>query len=332
LTERSATRKREGLCLALLFAALLLLVAASSAPAATVVNGNFESGSLSGWNVDRATEAGNWFAYGGTEAPIGRKRGADPVQPPPQGAYAAVTDEANPDTLVLYQDVALEPGRPHFLNLLAYYNSYKPIAVPAPDTLSVDEEVLGSQANQQFRIDVMRPEAPLESIAPADILRTVFRTKPGAPVTLAPTSLTADLSPFAGQTVRLRIANAVHEEVFNAGVDAVSISATPAAKTPSRDRLSLGKARANRRSGIVTLTVRVPGAGLVTARGPRVRRVGLKANSARTIQLRLRPTPAAGKLLQRKHRLRAQVRVSFDPAGLPPETASRPLVFLLKRN
>jgi hypothetical protein len=56
----------------------------------------------------------------------------------------------------------------------------------------------------------------------------------------------------------------------------------------------------------------------------------LKANSARTIQLRLRPTPAAGKLLRRKHRLRAQVRVSFDPAGLPPETASRPLVFVLK--
>ena len=71
---------------------------------------------------------------------------ADPVQAPPQGAYAAITDEANPDTLILYQDIALEAGFSYQLSLLAYYDSYKPIAVPTPDTLSVDEGILGGRA------------------------------------------------------------------------------------------------------------------------------------------------------------------------------------------
>ena len=205
-------------------AALLMLLAPSGAAAATVVNGDFESGNLRGWQVHRAIQAGNWFAYEGTNAPIGSKRGANPVQPPPQGDFAAIVDQANPDTLILYQDVVLEPGRSHRLGMIVYYDSYAPIATPTPDTLSVDEEVLAGQSNQQYRIDVMRPDAPLESLAPADILDTVFRTKKGDPARLSPTRVTADLTRFAGQTVRLRISSAVTEEVFNAGLDAVSIS------------------------------------------------------------------------------------------------------------
>ena len=46
--------------------------------AATVVNGGFETGTLSGWNVQRATEAGDWFAYRGTEPPPAAAPGSDP--------------------------------------------------------------------------------------------------------------------------------------------------------------------------------------------------------------------------------------------------------------
>ena len=72
----------------------------------------------------------------------------------------------------------------------------------------------------------MKPTAPIESLNPADILTTVFANKAGDPQSMAPTALQADLSPFAGQTVRLRIANAVNDSVFNAAVDAVSIAST----------------------------------------------------------------------------------------------------------
>jgi hypothetical protein len=327
-------------------AALLALLAPSAASAASVVNGDFEAGSLKGWHVHRATEAGNWFAYEGTSAPIGSKRGADPVQAPPQGTYAATTDEANPESLILYQDIALEPGFSHRLSLLAYYNSYRPIAIPTPDTLSVDEESLAGQPNQQYRIDVMKPDAPLESVEPADILRTLLRTNPGGPENMAPTKLTADLTPFAGQTVRLRIANAVNQEVFNAGVDAISISSTAPGGTPAHGRLSLGKARANRKNGTAILPARVPGPGLLKAKGgggpasarasgstkrPRtpIEPVTVRVTAPGKVMIHLKPTPSARAILRQKHKLRVKVAVTFAPPGESPQAASQSVLLEL---
>ncbi len=338
-------RKRSILSMAV---ALALLVPGSAA-AATVVNGDFEAGTLKGWHLRHVTEAGSWFAYEGTEPPIGKKRsGAAPVQAPPQGAFAAIVDEANPDTLILYQDVDLEAGQNHRLSLLAYYDSYKPIAVPTPDTLSVADDALGGQKNQQFRIDVMKPGAPIESLDPADILRTVFQTNPGDPVKMAPTKLTADLTPFAGQTVRLRVAVAVHEEVLNAGVDAVSISSNPPGSSRGSDRLRLGKAVANPRNGTATLPVQVPGAGSIAAKGSAVsvaaslvgggagKRSGkpikpasAKAAGAGTVKLRLKPTPFALAILKQKHRLRVRVAVTYKPNDGGREAASASVLLRL---
>lgn len=347
--------RRLGLSMA---AFLVVLLAPGGASAATVVNGDFESGTLNGWQVRRATTSANWFAYKGTDAPIGHKRaGADPVQSPPQGDFAAITDEAIPDTLILYQDVDLEAGQSHRLSLLAYYDSYEPIAIPAPDTLSIDDGVLGGQSNQQYRIDVMRPSAPIESLDPADILRTLFRTTKGDPVRLSPTRMTADLSPFAGQAVRIRIANAVHDEVFNAGVDAVSISSTGSGRSPGGrgsgpngpNRLGFGKVKVNRRNGTATLPVRVPGPGLVTAKGQSIRPpvpvaresrargrrkaiepATVKARAAGTVTIRLKPTPPARAILRQEHKLRVKVTVTYKPANAPAERASLPVVFKLQ--
>lgn len=338
----------------LLIVALVAALAPSGAGAATVVNGGFESGTLNGWQVHRVTEAGNWFSYKGTAAPIGSKRPtpASPVQAPPQGLYAATSDEANPDTLILYQDVALEPGRSHQLSLLAYYDSYKPIAVPTPDTLSVGEESLAGQKNQQYRIDVMKPDAPLESVDPADILRTLFVTKLGDPQEMGPTKLTANLSAFAGQTVRLRIANAIHEEVFNAGVDAVSISSTASGSPSGGSRhggpklFSFEKIRANRHDGTATLRVRVSGPGLLRARGASasankarttkagklrkpIEPVTVPVAVAKTVTIHVRPTSSARAVLSRKHKLRVMVSVTYMPTGGPSEAASLPVVLRL---
>jgi hypothetical protein len=349
-------RRRDNWWAALFIAVLVTVLAPNGAAAATVVNGDFESGTLDGWHVHRVTEAGNWFAYKGTDAPIGRKRPhpADPVQAPPQGVYAATSDEANPDTLILYQDVALEAGLNHQLSLLAYYNSYEPIAAPTPNTLSVDEEVLGGMPNQQFRIDVMKPDAPLESVDPADILHTLFVTRSGDPQTMAPTRLTANLSAFAGQTVRLRIANAVHEEVFNAGVDAVSISSTPPGRSPSGGSkhggpvlFSFGKVRANRRNGTATLRVGVSGPGLLRAKGVStsagtarrskagklrkpIEPVTVPVASAKTVTIHLSPTSSARAVLAKNHKLRVRVGVTYMPTGGSPEAASLPVVFKLE--
>lgn len=346
---------RAPIILAIAFLALVVaMLVPSGAGAATVANGGFESGALSGWRLHRVTGAGNWFAYSGTDAPIGRKRKpipADPVQAPPEGTHAAISDQANPDTLILYQDIVLEPGLDHRLSLLAYYDSYAPIAVPTPDTLSVGGAVLGKQKNQQFRIDVMRPEAPLESVAPADILRTLFATRPGNPLSMGPTRLSANLSAFAGQTVRLRIANAVQEEVLNAGLDAVSIATTRPGQAASGGRgarrdpvlFSFGRVRANRRHGVATLRVSVSGPGLVRAKGTSVSAGQARASGrgrlrkpiepltlpvarAKTVAIHLRPTPGARAVLRREGRLRVEVAVTFRPLGGGAETATVPVV------
>lgn len=355
-------RSRPDLGRAALLAALLVaFLVPHEADAANVVNGNFESGTLGGWQVHRAIGAGNWFAYRGTDAPIGSKRPnpADPVQPPPQGDFAAIADQANPESLILYQDVALEPGLSHQLSLLAYYDSYAPIAVPSPDTLSVDEEALRlpngqSKKNQQFRIDVIRPEASLESLDPADILRTVFVTKPGDPVRRTPTKLAANLSAFAGQTVRIRIATAVTEEVLNAGVDSVSIATSASGRSGSRGGgrgkpilFGFGRLAISRSRGTATLKVRVSGSGLLRAKGAsgfgtvsravRARRpqnpiepVTIPVAVARTVTLRLRPTPALRAILRRKRKHRVEVEVTFMPTGGTSEAASLPVVFKLR--
>ncbi|MGH3429409.1 MAG: hypothetical protein ACRDQZ_17885 [Mycobacteriales bacterium] len=313
-------------CWIALVGASLVLLMPDGATGAGVVNGDFESGTLNGWNVYQAIEDGNWFAYQGTAAPIGSKRGAAPVQAPPQGAFAAIADEADPDTLILYQDIALTAGQSHQLSLLAYYNSYAPLATPTPDTLSVDNEVLAGQRNQQFRIDVMRPSAPLESLAPADTLLTLFSTKPGGPVTMPPTKLTADLTPFAGQTVRLRIATAVHEEVLNAGVDAVEVSGTTPGTSPPRHssgpkRFSIGGAKTNRKKGTARLTVHVPGPGLLEATGKRIVPSRIKATSAGTVTIPLKPTFVGRAVLRRKQKLRVKVAVRYTPRGGSSERA-----------
>jgi hypothetical protein len=345
--------------MAVLIVVLVAALTPSGAEAANVVNGSFESGTLNGWQLQQTTGAGNWFAYTGTAAPIGSKRPtpADPVQPAPQGTFAAISDQANPDSLVLYQDVALEAGLSHQLSLLAYYDSYRPIAVPSPDTLSVEDEALRLpngkfKANQQFRIDVIRPEAPLDSLDPADVLRTVFATKPGDPLRMTPRKLTVDLSAFAGQTVRIRIANAVTEEVFNAGVDAVSIATAAPGRSPARGGrgepilFGFGRLSANRRKGTATLRVHVSGPGLLRAKGvsisgnasqvgrtQRHRRpiepVTIPIAVARTVTIHLRPTLAARAILRRRHKLRVQVAVTFMPTGGSSEVALVPVVFKL---
>jgi hypothetical protein len=348
---------------------LLALAAAlpSAAVGATVANGDFETGNLSGWHESHVTEAGDWYAYKGTEPPRGSQSAVKSVEAPPQGRFAAITDQIDPDTLTLWQDVALEPEATHILSLTAYYQSQLPLSTPSPDSLSVEEEAIGQQPNEQYRIDVMKPSAPLDSLNPEDILATVFKTETGSSQQMKPTRFSADLTSFAGQTVRIRAvvvnrldpvlreeeerereerheANPPLKGVLNAGIDAVSIKSSGpgvsggkgngAGNGGSRGKLSFGRASQNPRNGTVLLPVKVPAAGLVTATGAKQHpkllvAVKKRLAGATTAKLLLKPTPAALHILEAKHRLRARVAVRFNPDRGAAETATVSIVFRL---
>jgi len=318
----------------LLLALALASLSAGSAGAAQVVNGGFETGDFAGWEVRQSTGAGRWYAYRGTEPPIPHERGAVSVQPPPQGAFAAIADQINPETLLLYQDLQLEPGTAYKLSLLAYYDSYSALAVPSPDTLSVDEEVLGPKTNQQFRIDLVKPSAPLDSVQPEDVLLNLFQTRSGGGRRMGPTQLIGELAPFAGQTVRLRIAVAATEEVLNAGVDAVSLS-SPDGSFPQSQvrRIHPRRPRANLQTGTVLLPVQVPEAGRLVAisRSGKAKKASLKTSGGGIVKLRLRPSAKGRLILERRSKLRVGITLTWHPLTGGQQKLRVPVVFKLKK-
>jgi hypothetical protein len=295
---------------ALAAAAVFVFVVPTHAHAATVVNGNFETGTLAGWQTYSSTAAGNWFAYSGSKGPISE----EPLLGPPSGNFAATSDEVGESNPILYQDVALEPLHTHRLGLTLYYVSQAPIFAPEPNRLSITGD------NQQLRVDVVKPTAPIESLQPEDVLTTIFANKNGDPQTLLATRFSADLTPFAGQTVRLRIANAVTDDHFNSGLDDVSITSTPPPLPPS-NLISRGKLALNKKRGTAKLAINVPGPGTLTAvakgkgKAKRLRNANLTVGAAGTVKVPLNPNGVGKKVLNEKGKLKARIDVTFTPTG-----------------
>jgi D-alanyl-D-alanine carboxypeptidase len=200
---------------------------------------DFESAKLSGWRAV-GSGSGGWFIY------TNGKKAVEPTQrnpklpsdlpDPPQGKFAAVTDMSGPGTLILYRDVKLD-GR-FRLHLTVFHARAGDFS--SPPTLAYDEP----EDNQQFRVDLLAPSAPIDSLAHRDVLANVFKTSIGEPYDRGPTPLQVDVSHWSGQTVRLRLAVTDNRVPLHVGVDDIRFepigSATdarielPDTKEPSR--------------------------------------------------------------------------------------------------
>ena len=202
---------------------------------------DFESGAITGWQAV-GSGSGGWFVYAdGHKAPAPAQ--SDPNVPfavpdPPQGKFAAVTDANGPGTRILYRDLRLD-GR-FTLQMTVFYENTGPFSSPA--TLAHDTP----EANQQFRIDLLGPSAPIDSVAKGDVLVNLFHTSPGDAAFRQPTDVSVDVSAWAGRTVRLRLAGADNQGPLRAGVDnirfqrqgrgagdRVELLATPGRRAPS---------------------------------------------------------------------------------------------------
>ncbi len=209
-----------------------------------VTNGNFETGDFTGWTQQQLTGEGAWFVYTGTFSPID----SDPILAPPEGTYAAVADQGEPDSNILYQDIDLPTGSTITCSAIVYYmNEADEIMAAATNAFTKSASsgvdvagrvfVIGDGLsldfpNQQYRIDIMDPNAP-----PFDtgngVLLNLFQTEPGDPDSLGYTPINFDLTPFAGSTVRIRAAVAVTIGPLQGSIDAVSCIAEPRVEVPT---------------------------------------------------------------------------------------------------
>ncbi len=180
----------------------------------------FESGTLTGWTVvNEPGGNGNWLTYSGTRALISRRR----IATPPDGRFAAVSDQNGPGAHVLFQDVVLPAGYQHTLKFVWFYTNSAGFRAPASLSYNL-------YPNRQYRVDVVSPTAGVFSVAPGDVLAQVVGTQPGDPVTRAPTPVTVDHTALAGGSVRLRFAEVDNQGNLAAGVDLVQVFTSPTTK------------------------------------------------------------------------------------------------------
>ena len=205
---------RIGLILSILFIALTVLPLnsiRSHAQIELVENGSFETGNFDGWTAVRETELdADWFVY--TQGEIGI------LPPPPVGNFAAATEYFEQNSLVLYQDIDVPNSSSVTCSVILYYVNSAFDWVNAP-TLSVE-----TFPNQQARIDIMNPDAPVFDVGDG-VLLNLFQTGPGDPFSLGYTPLEFDLTQFAGSTVRFRTAVVQNIFVINFAIDDLTCEA-----------------------------------------------------------------------------------------------------------
>lgn len=198
---------------------IFLLVSVVQVPAmAEDANLGFEDGNLGEWST-KDIRNGMWNVYSGTPSVC---TGA--ALAPEEGTWAAVSATRRRGVHFLYRDITLPSigvGGTMWINASAAYKSGARLAPKRNFDISHPDV----NANQQFRIDLMYPSAPLKSMERSDIAATVFSTKKASPKKMGWTLLEKDITDLGGQTLRLRIAQVSNQGCLNAMVDNFGYSA-----------------------------------------------------------------------------------------------------------
>ena len=172
-------------------------------------NGTFEAGNLSEWSTWSAG-AGSWFVLHSNVTPLSGSSWYGPAQ----GDFAAVTDQTDPGTNILYRPLKVSKKNTR-LSFTIYYTNQAGVFC-TPSTL----DYTGS-CNQQYRVDLLKKDAAIDSMDSADIVKSLWKTTTISPATLLPTQVTKRLSGLG--KVILRVAEVDNQGLFQASIDNVRI-------------------------------------------------------------------------------------------------------------
>lgn len=178
------------------------------------LNGGVVTNEFTGWTeVDLPNSSGSWLVQTGNTSPL---NGFE-VDHPTDGSFAAMTDQFGPGAHILYQDVRVPAHGPAVLGFDVSFLNFAGEFV-TPPTLSFE-----TIPNQQFRVDVMDPSAPLDDVG-SGVLLAVYRTEAGDAPSSDYRTVTASLGRFAGRVVRIRFAEVDNLNNFLVGIDRVTVA------------------------------------------------------------------------------------------------------------
>jgi hypothetical protein len=202
-----------------------MLAVTAALAASRVTNGDFETGTLSGWTASD-NGAGGWSANDGTF--LAGCAGLDGLDGPAAGSFDGLFDMSGPASGLLSQEVTVPTG-----GRLSFSMEYENDNGAWDITPGNEFDVLSP--NQWISIDVLKHGADPASFDPADILATAFRETSGTADPAQPWHTVAlDLSAFAGQSVIVRFASADTEDCLPFEIDQVALTSGAAAPPVSR--------------------------------------------------------------------------------------------------
>lgn len=186
-----------------------------------ITNGGFETGDFTGWTVsDQAGSSGSFYIDDGDGVtPVS----GQPTVGPSSGAFYAVSDQVGPGAHALIQDFTV-PGAAGsvILTFDMFVNDWDsgPLVNPA----GLDYTASG---NQHGRVDLLLASAG-DFDTGAGVLANFYLGADGGTDPNLYSSYLFDISSLlvAGQTYRLRFAEADNQFFFNQGVDNVSVDFT----------------------------------------------------------------------------------------------------------
>lgn len=195
-----------------------------AAMAASITNGGFNT-DLTGWTVVEQPGAnGSWFSTEGGFSELG----GQPIIAPSEGDRYVHSAQTGQTSQVLFQDIVLEADTEHLLSFDWFAQDWSNTFIDAGTM-----DFTGAD-NQHLRVDLVATDfsdwfGPDSSTGVlANVLAPVAEL---SPVT-SWNNLSFDLTPWAGQSVRLAFRQVDNQDFFNAGVDDVGIVSTPIVVEP----------------------------------------------------------------------------------------------------